>query len=63
MPEDVPATLHIAEGGFRPRPELLAAYAERHAQFMPHARAQGGFREDLWWADCGHSVVALLCQI
>ncbi len=57
MPEDVPPTLHIAEGGFRPRLELLEAYGKRHEQFMPHARAQGGFRETYggpiagtpWW--------------
>ena len=57
MPEDLPPTLHIAEGGFRPRLELLEAYGKRHEQFMPHARAQGGFRETYggpiagtpWW--------------
>ena len=57
MPEDIPPTLHIAEGGFRPRPELLDAYIKRHEQFMPHAIAQGGFRETYggpiagtpWW--------------
>ncbi len=57
MAEDFPSTLHIAEGGFRPRPELLDAYIKRHEQFMPHAVAQGGFRETYggpiagtsWW--------------
>ena len=57
MAEDFPPTLHIAEGGFRPRPELLDAYIKRHEQFMPHAVAQAGFRETYggpiagtsWW--------------
>ena len=57
MPEDLPPTMHIAEGGFRPRPELLQAYGKRHEQFMPHAIAQAGFRETYggpiadtpWW--------------
>ncbi len=57
MAEDFSSTLHIAEGGFRPRPELLDAYIKRHEQFMPHAVAQAGFRETYggpitgtsWW--------------
>ena len=57
MPQDLPTTLHIAEGGFRPRPELLEAYGKRHQEFMPHAIEQGGFRETYggpigdtpWW--------------
>ena len=50
-------TLHILEGGFRPRPEQLAAYGKRHEEFLPHAVAQPGFRETYggpiaggpWW--------------
>src|SRR5207247_2825480 len=38
-------TLHILEGGFRPRPEQLAAYGKRHEEFLPRAVAQPGFRE------------------
>ncbi len=57
MAEDFSSTLHIAEGGFRPRPERLDAYIKRHEQFMPHAVAQAGFRETYggpiagtsWW--------------
>ena len=63
MAEDFSSTLHIAEGGFRPRPEFLDAYIKRHEQFMPHAVAQAGFREHLWRADCGYFLVALLCQV
>lgn len=50
-------TLHILEGGFRPRPEQLAAYGKRHEEFMPTVMAQPGFRETYggpiaggpWW--------------
>ena len=57
MSEKMPGTLHIAEGGFRPRQELLEAYGKRHQEFMPRAIEQAGFRETYggpipespWW--------------
>lgn len=56
MSEQQP-TLHILEGGFRPRPEQLAAYGKRHEEFMPTVTSQPGFRETYggpiaggpWW--------------
>ena len=56
MPEQQP-TLHILEGGFRPRPEQIEAYHKRHEEFMPTVISQPGFRETYggsipgspWW--------------
>lgn len=57
MTEHPPPTLHILEGGFRVRPEQVAAYAKRHEEFMPYVIKQPGFRETYggpiprspWW--------------
>ena len=57
MTEHPPPTLHILEGGFRLRPEQVAAYAKRHEEFMPYVIKQPGFRETYggpiprspWW--------------
>ena len=56
MPEQQP-TLHILDGGFRPRPEQIEAYHKRHEEFMPLAMSQPGFCETYggpisgspWW--------------
>ena len=63
MSEKIPDTLHIAEGGFRPRQELLEAYGKRHQEFMPRAIEQAGFRETYGGANPGKPMVAVLCEI
>ena len=45
MPEQLPPTIHMADGGFRLRPEQQAAYLKRHTEFLPHVTKQPGFRE------------------
>jgi heme-degrading monooxygenase HmoA len=45
MAEQLAPTLHILEGGFRPRPEKLTEYGKRHEEFLPIATTQPGFRE------------------
>jgi hypothetical protein len=55
--EQISSTLHILDGGFRPRPEQLAEYGKHHEEFLPVATAQPGFRETYggpipnspWW--------------
>jgi hypothetical protein len=56
-PKPAQPRLHIMEGGFKPRLEILEPYLQRYGEFLQFAMVQAGFRESYggpfpnspWW--------------